>query len=60
MITVLAISSWEYSSLIKIRHWLAKALYVTSSGMTGCLFFQSNAVRLVNTTFNCHVGLVVY
>ena len=29
MMPVLAISSWEYSSLIKIKRWLAKALYVS-------------------------------
>ena len=30
MMPVLAISSWEYSSLIKMRRWLAKALYVSA------------------------------
>jgi len=30
MIPVLAISSWEYSSLIKMKRWLAKALYVSA------------------------------
>ena len=30
MIPFLAISSWEFTSLIKMRHWLAKALYVSA------------------------------
>ena len=30
IIPVLAISSWEYSSLIKMKRWLAKALYVSA------------------------------
>ena len=55
---VLAIGSWEYSSLMKMSRWLAKALYV-SALMGSCLFFKSNAI-LVNATFNCHVVLVGY
>ena len=31
MMPVLAISSWEYSSLIKMRRWLAKAFIRFSS-----------------------------
>ena len=30
MIPVLVISSWEYSKLIKINHWLAKILYIVA------------------------------
>jgi phosphatidate cytidylyltransferase len=30
MMPVLFISSWEYSELIKIRHWATKALYVSA------------------------------
>jgi len=37
MIPVLVISSWEYSSLIKMRRWLAKALYV--SALMGAAYF---------------------
>ena len=39
MIPVLVISSWEYSDLIKIRRWLAKALYV-SALMTAVYFLN--------------------
>jgi len=39
MMPVLAISSWEYSSLIKMRRWLAKALYV-SALMTAVYFLN--------------------
>ena len=30
MMPVLVIGSWEFSSLIKMKRWLAKALYVSA------------------------------
>jgi len=39
MMPVLAISSWEYSSLIKMKRWLAKVLYV-SALMTAVYFLN--------------------
>ena len=46
MMPVLFISSWEYSGLIKIKHWTTKALYV-SALMSCCLFFKPNAPFLL-------------
>jgi len=46
MIPILAISSWEYSSLIKMRHWLAKALYV-SALMTAAYFLNQTPFLLI-------------
>ena len=43
---VLAISSWEYSSLIKMRRWLAKALYV-SALMTAAYFLNQTPFLLM-------------
>ena len=39
MMPVLFISSWEYSGLIKIKHWATKALYV-SALMTAAYFLN--------------------
>jgi phosphatidate cytidylyltransferase len=46
MMPILAISSWEYSSLIKMRHWLAKALYV-SALMTAAYFLNQTPFLLI-------------
>ena len=45
MIPVLVISSWEYSSLIKMRRWLAKALYV--SALMGAAYFLNQTPFLL-------------
>ncbi|MCS5546281.1 MAG: phosphatidate cytidylyltransferase [SAR324 cluster bacterium] len=45
MMPVLAISSWEYSSLIKMRRWLAKALYV--SALMGAAYFLNQTPFLL-------------
>ena len=45
MIPVLVISSWEYSSLIKMRRWLAKALYV--SALMGATYFLNQTPFLL-------------
>ena len=39
MMPVLLISSWEYSGLIKIKHWVTKVLYV-SALMTTAYFLN--------------------
>ncbi len=45
MVPILAISSWEYSSLIKMRRWLAKALYV--SALMGAAYFLNQTPFLL-------------
>ena len=39
MMPVLVFSSWEYSGLIKIKHWVTKVLYV-SALMTTAYFLN--------------------
>ena len=46
MIPVIAISSWEYSSLIKMKHWPAKALYVTAL-ITAAYFLNQTPFLLI-------------
>ena len=41
MAVVLAISSWEYSSLIKIKHWTTKAFYVSALMASAYLLNQT-------------------
>jgi len=41
MMPILVISSWEYSRLIKIKHWSTKALYVSVLIATAYLFSHS-------------------
>ena len=45
MMPVLVISSWEYSSLIKIKHWATKALYV--SALIATAYFLNQAPFLL-------------
>ena len=46
MMPVLFISSWEYSGLIKIKHWATKALYV-STLMTAAYFLNQTPFLLM-------------
>ena len=46
MMPVLFISSWEYSGLIKIKHWATKALYV-SALMTAAYFLNQTPLLLM-------------
>jgi len=46
MMPVLFISSWEYSGLIKIKHWATKALYV-SALMTAAYFLNQTPFLLM-------------
>ena len=41
MVPILAISSWEYSGLIKMKHWSTKALYVAALTTAACFFNQT-------------------
>ena len=41
MMSVIVISSWEYSDLIKIKHWATKALYV--SALIAAAYFLNQA-----------------
>ena len=41
MMSVIVISSWEYSGLIKIKHWATKALYVSTLMATAYLLNQT-------------------
>jgi phosphatidate cytidylyltransferase len=45
MMSVLVISSWEYSGLIKIKHWVTKALYV--SALIAAAYFLNQAPFLL-------------
>ena len=45
MMPVLVISSWEYSGLIKIKHWATKALYV--SALMATAYFLNQAPFLL-------------
>ena len=46
MMPVLFISSWEYSGLIKIKHWATKTLYV-SALMTAAYFLNQTPLLLM-------------
>ena len=46
ILPVLAISSWEYSSLIKIKHWATKASYI-SALITAAYFFNQTPFLLM-------------
>ena len=46
MVPILAISSWEFSGLIKIKHWATKALYV-SALMTAAYFLNQTPFLLI-------------
>ena len=46
MAPILAISSWEFSGLIKIKHWATKALYV-SALMTAAYFLNQTPFLLI-------------
>ena len=46
MMPVLFISSWEYSGLIKIKHWVTKALYA-SALMTAAYFLNQTSFFLM-------------
>ena len=41
MLPVLLVSSWEYSGLIKIKHWATKALYVSALVSAAYFFNQT-------------------
>ena len=45
MVPVLAISSWEYSGLIKMKHWATKALYILA--LMGAAYFLNKTPFLV-------------
>ena len=45
MVPILAISSWEYSGLIKMKHWSTKALYV--SALTTAAYFLNQTPFLL-------------
>ena len=45
MVPILAISSWEYSGLIKMKHWSTKVLYV--SALTTAAYFLSQTPFLL-------------
>jgi len=46
MMPLLFISSWEYSGLIKIKHWATKVLYV-SALMTTAYFLNQTPLLLM-------------
>ncbi len=46
MVPILAITSWEFSGLIKIKHWATKALYV-SALMTAAYFLNQTPFLLM-------------
>ena len=46
MMPILFISSWEYSGLIKIKHWVTKVLYV-SALMTAAYFLNQTTFLLM-------------
>ena len=58
MMPILVIGSWEFSSLIKMRRWLAKG-FIRFSSDDYYLLFKPNTL-LVNASFSYHIALVDY